>query len=166
MSEFDPATSRSDASDWANVGTPALRSLFAEGVAAEIAERTYPGQARWSGGQSRGADVAAGNHRYDAKSVRISGDSVVLARRNAEPYDAAKVDFLVLVHLVEATSGFNIDLASGLTKVQGAARVQDVWMLTVKEINALLPIHDDDDPVWRNVLLAVSDLEPFRLSFQ
>ena len=166
MTQQPAPSPKRPATDWEDVETSAIRSLLAEGVVAEIVERDAPGEARWKGGHTAGYDVVAGDKRYNAKSVVVQDGYVTLARRNAQPFDSEKVDYIVLVHLGEAATGFDIDLVSGAARVEGSAKLLDVWSMTVEQINELMPPHLETDPTWRNVSFPLDDLAPFRLSFE
>lgn len=154
---------------WSNCHLTSIRSGLAEAVVAELAESSGD-DCRWLGGGTVGYDVTSVEDgrtvRRDAKSVRLEASNgvtyVVLARRNAQPFDPAKVDRIVLVLLAEATSGFNIDLDTGVASVEGHAAIDRVWDLSVADLNELMPVHDPAvDGVWRNVELPVEDLDPF-----
>jgi hypothetical protein len=150
-------------SDWKNCGLASVRAVLAEGVAAEFAHSTDP-NAEWYGGQQRGYDVVSKEGRRDAKSVRIGSNGyIVLARRNAEPFDPARVDRIMLLHLA-ATTGYRINLAGGTAELAARANILDAWDLPVAELNQLLPEHGDNDPAWRNVWLDHADLAKYRLN--
>lgn len=159
----EQAVARPLFNDWAHAGRSAVRALLAEGVAAEIAEATTPG-ATWYGGQKGAYDVESSGMRYDAKAVRVDSGYVILTRRNAEPFDPARVDQLVLVDLT-AETGYDIDLPGRTAQVHARATVEHVWVVPVKDMNALLPAHNPEtDPMWRQVELPLEALDPFRFS--
>ncbi len=102
--------------DWTDCGLATVRAVLAEAITAEFAH-SQDTNASWYGGQQRGYDVVSKDGKRDAKSVLINknGD-VILARRNAEPFNPERVDRLMLVHL-DASTGYRIDLDLASYKV-------------------------------------------------
>lgn len=149
--------------DWSDCGLATVRAVLAEAITAEFAHSQDP-NAIWHGGQQRGYDVTSKDGKRDAKSVRIDEDGyIVLARRNAEPFDPEKVDRLMLLHL-SASTGYRVDLTSGTAELAASATILDAWDVPVAALNQVLPEHRDDDPNWRNVLLDPADLAEYKVS--
>lgn len=149
--------------DWRDGGLATVRAVLAEAITAEFAHSQDP-DAKWPGGQRRGHDVVSKEGKRDAKSVRLDEDGyIVLARRNAEPFDPERVDRLMLLHL-DATTGYRVDLASGTAELAASARILDAWDVPVTALNQLLPEHGDDDPEWRNVHLDPAVLARYKVS--
>lgn len=148
--------------DWNGCGLETVRAVLAEAVTAEYVH-AQDVDATWHGGQQHGYDVSSAAGRTDAKSVRIDKDSnIVLTRRNAEPYDPAKVDRLMLLHL-EARTGYRVDLAGRTADLSATAEILDAWDIPVEALNKAMPVHGPDDPAWRNVLLDPADLAPYKV---
>jgi hypothetical protein len=149
--------------DWSDCGLATVRAVLAEAITAEFAHSQDP-SATWQGGQQRGYDVTSKDGKRDAKSVRIDKDGyIVLARRNAEPFDPERVDRLMLLRL-SASTRYRIDLASGTAELAASAIILDAWDVPVAALNRALPEHGDDDPTWRNVLLDPADLAEYKVS--
>ena len=148
--------------DWADAGGVVLRAVAAEAATAELAWRADP-DCRWRGGPTHGADIV-GLLRRDAKAVRTDRDGdVVLARRNAQPYDPAIVDCITLAHMGEASTGFAVDLERGVVQLTAEVPIEALYDIPTAQINSLMPIHGYTDPNWRNVLLDPATLEPHRV---
>lgn len=149
--------------DWSDCGLATVRAVLAEAITAEFARSQDPG-AEWRGGQQRGYDVTSKDGKRDAKSVRIDKDGyVVLARRNAEPFNPERVDRLMLLHL-SASTGYRVDLTNGTAQLAASATILDAWDVPVDALNRAMPEHTDDDPDWRNVLLDPADLAEYKVS--
>lgn len=150
-------------SDWSDCGLATVRAVLAEAITAEFAHSRDPG-AIWHGGQQRGYDVTSKDGNRDAKCVRIDKDGyIVLARRNAQPFDPDQVDRLMLLHL-SASTRYRVDLASGTAELAASASILDAWDVPVAALNQVMPEHSDDDPTWRNVLLDPADLAEYKVS--
>lgn len=148
--------------DWSNCGLPTVRAVLAEAFTAEFAYSQDP-DAKWPGGQRRGYDVIGKDGRRDAKSVRIDKDGyIVLARRNAEPFDPERVDRLMLLHL-SASTGYRVNLASGTAELAASATILDAWDVPVAALNGAMEEHGDDDPTWRNALLDPAHLADYKV---
>ncbi|WP_194908959.1 hypothetical protein [Catenulispora rubra] len=149
-------------SDWEGRGLATVRSVLAEAVTAEHAH-AQDADALWGGGQQRGYDVFSSSGRSDAKSVRIDKDgNVVLARRNAEPFDPSKVDRLMLVHL-HVRTGYRVDLVRHTVDLSARAEITDGWDVPVGDLNTIMPVHGPADRTWRNVVLDSDGLAPYRV---
>ncbi|MFF1715772.1 hypothetical protein [Streptomyces sp. NPDC058268] len=148
--------------DWIDCGLPTVRALLAEAVTAEFAH-AQDVHAVWHGGQQRGYDVVSTAGRSDAKSVRLDADGyLVLARRNAVPFDAARVDRLMLLHM-EGHTGYRVDLAGRSAELAARAQILGGWDVPVEVLNKVMPEHGPDDPAWRNVLLDPADLADYKV---
>lgn len=148
--------------DWKDRGLAEIRAVLAEAITAEFAYLKDP-DATWLGGQRRGHDVVSAEGKRDAKSVRIDkAGYIILARRNAEPYDPERADRIMLLHL-DATTAYSVNLDSGTAELAAKARILNAWDVPVTELNQLLPDHGDDDPTWRNVELDPSDLAEYKV---
>lgn len=148
--------------DWSDCGLVSVRAVLAEAITAEYAH-SRDADTTWRGGQQRGYDVVSKDGKRDAKSVRMDkGEYIVLARRNAKPFDPERVDWLMLLHLT-ASTGYRIDLESGTAELSACASILDAWDVPVATLNRILPKHEADDPFWRNVHLDPADLAKYKV---
>ncbi|MDN4597180.1 hypothetical protein [Leifsonia virtsii] len=157
--------------DWENCDLPSVRAGLVEAIVAERAEASgRDADATWYGGGTRALDVTSVEDgtlvRRNAKSVRLEkykGElHVALARYNAQPYDAEKVDRIVMVLLDDASSGFKVDLERGIASMEGHVSIDRIWDVPVSALNDELPDHDPaTEGNIRNALFRFEQLEPY-----
>ncbi|MFF3359574.1 hypothetical protein ACFYWN_45040 [Streptomyces sp. NPDC002917] len=149
-------------SDWSDCALATVRGVLAEAITAEFAH-SQDGNATWRGGQQRGYDVLSAAGKHDAKAVRVDKDGyIVLTRWNAEPFNADRVDRLMLLHL-SARTGYRVDLTSGTAELTAQADILEAWDVPVTALNQVLPIRAESDPTWRNALLDPADLAEYKV---
>jgi hypothetical protein len=86
---------------------------------------------------------------------------VALARYNAQPFDASKLDRVVMVLLDEGSSGFKVDLERGIASMEGHVSVDRVWDFPVPDLNDHMPDHDPTaEGNIRNVMFTFEQLAP------
>lgn len=152
--------------DWPNCATVSVRGILAEAVTAEVAH-SKGGDVTWIGNFRPGHDVVTtaddGTEvKRDAKSVVVSANgTLTLARRNAQPFDPAKVDVLTLVQLDDTATGFEVDLGAGRVRMHAEAKIVAVWEVPVEDLNDMLPV-PEPGVTWRNVIFELAELEPYR----
>lgn len=148
--------------DWRDCALPAVRAVLAEAATADFAW-WQDNDTLWGGGQQRGYDVGNKIGRYDAKVVHFNEDGdVILVRRDGKPFDPARVDRMMLVHL-DATTRYRVDFAGGTAELAARAEIQDAWDVPVKALNRIMPKHQDDNRVWHHVLLSPDALAEYRV---
>lgn len=150
-------------SDWPGRGVVPLRALAAEAATAEHSWRE-DSDTQWIGGYRKAVDVY-GEYRRDAKAVRLdSHGGIVVARRNAERFDADAVDRITLVHMGQPATGWRVDLDAGMVFMAAATPILSMWDVPTDNFNAVMPVHTAADPVWRNVHVDPDSIARYRLT--
>jgi len=143
--------------DWAGCGASALRGVLGEAWTAEHAHRTDGTSARWVGGNTPGYDVISDHARYDGKAVtRDRYGRIVLCRFGGKPFNPERVDYITLVEVGPARTGWRID--DGQATLFATAKFGGVFDVPVPEMNRLMP----EPGRYRNVLLRPEALAPWR----